>query len=82
MFRDCIEYQKKRKQSLFGIKNGNTIETTDKFKYDKKIATVIDKVVLPAGFDEKHLVKIKYQHNDEEEILDCSYKEFLVKIIE
>lgn len=82
MFRECIEYQKKRKRSLFGITRGTTIETTDKFKYDKELATVIDKVVLPVGFDEKHLVKIKYQHNDEEEILDCSYKEFWVKIIE
>lgn len=81
MFHDCVEYQKNRKRLMFSLKIGQSFKTNDKFKYPNQVATVIDKGVLPAGFDEKHLIKIKYQHNQEEDIIDCSYVEYWVKVI-
>ena len=81
MFRDCIEFQKLRKRLLFSLKVGQSFETNDKFKYPNQVATIIDKGVIPAGFDEKHLIKIKYQHNNEEDVIDCSYVEYWVKVI-
>ena len=82
MFRECKEYQNKSKRKpLFGINRGTVIETTDEFKYDKQVAILIDKQAIPAGFEEMHLVKIRYEFNGEEEILDCTHNDYFVLVI-
>lgn len=75
MFSDCRKYLPR---DLFFYSRGNKIVTTDKFKYPSKVATIIDKTALPGGFEERLLVKIKYE-NEEEEIIECTHESYRVK---
>lgn len=79
MFYECIQFQKNRLRPLMSFKEGEFITTSDEFKFPNQKAQVMVKGVIPAGFDEKHLVKIYYEEQKDFEVLDCSYKSYLVK---
>ena len=78
MFSDCRMYLP---ISLFFLKVHSQFKTTSEFKYPNELATVIDKTTIPGGFEERLFVKIKYINNNEEEVIECTHEEHLVKLV-
>lgn len=78
MFSDCRKYLP---VGLFFLKINSQFTTTGEFKYPNQVATVIDKIAMPGGFEEVHFVKIKYVNNNEEEVIECTHKEHPVKLV-